>query len=503
MTEEGQPAKRWKISGGEDGEEGWQHTEASNSLPILTRENTDAETFRQAVWDGVFNRRRETNRVPRAVVRASCAAHVKETVQLAIAQQCRISVRSGGHSYAAWSVRDDAILLDLGGLKDLAYDAETKIVSCGAGLTGEQVNDFLRGHGRMFAGGHCPDVGLGGFLLQGGMGWNAKNWGWACESIVAVDVVAADGREIYCSTAEHPDLFWAARGAGPGFPGIVTRFYLLTRPLLHMYNCVYVYPKTSFRAVLQWVIDTCPTADPDTEIVCVSKRDGEDIKVIAAFLTFKGDRETAEAVMRPVHDSRPPGADMALFCGETGLPEEYGRQRREQPPGHRYCADDAYISNDVADVPAVLEEAFMTLPTQRSVALYLSMNPTSRRPLADMALSMQSDHYFAVYAVWDDEGENPQDENGKAGANREEEARCVDWVRDVMKGVGRHSVGSYLGDADFQQRTTRFWSPENGERLRLVRKIWDPEGRICGYLVDAADAAEHQELKNEFEWLLP
>jgi FAD/FMN-containing dehydrogenase len=68
----------------------------------------------------------------------------------------------------------------------------------------------------MFAGGHCPDVGLGGFLLQGGMGWNCKNWGWACESIVGIDVVTADAREIYCSKSENADLFWAARGSGPG-----------------------------------------------------------------------------------------------------------------------------------------------------------------------------------------------------------------------------------------------------------------------------------------------
>jgi FAD/FMN-containing dehydrogenase len=36
-------------------------------------------------------------------------------------------------------------------------------------------------------------------------------------------VVLADGSRVYCSAEEHPDLFWAVRGAGANF-GIVTSF---------------------------------------------------------------------------------------------------------------------------------------------------------------------------------------------------------------------------------------------------------------------------------------
>jgi FAD/FMN-containing dehydrogenase len=104
------------------------------------------------------------------------------------------------------------------------------------------------------------------------MGWNCKNWGWACESVVGVDVVTAEGSELHASSVENADLFWAARGAGPGelhsvpydevvlmrrtgFPAIITRFYLLTRPLLEMYQSLYVFPISEYKRVLQWVID--------------------------------------------------------------------------------------------------------------------------------------------------------------------------------------------------------------------------------------------------------
>lgn len=145
-----------------------------SSFPILRKDSTDSAEFYEAVWGRVFNHRRDTTRQPRAVVRASNRAHVKAAVELANQENCRVSVRSGGHSWAAWSVRDDAILLDLAGLRDLEYDDHTQIVTCSPSHTGRETNTFLAEKGRMFPGGHCPDVGLGGFLLQGGMGWNCK-----------------------------------------------------------------------------------------------------------------------------------------------------------------------------------------------------------------------------------------------------------------------------------------------------------------------------------------
>ena len=53
---------------------------------------------------------------------------------------------------------------------------------------------YLEERGRFFPGGHCPTVGIGGFLLQGGQGWNARGWGWAAEYVEAIDVVTADRR---------------------------------------------------------------------------------------------------------------------------------------------------------------------------------------------------------------------------------------------------------------------------------------------------------------------
>ncbi len=73
--------------------------------------------------------------------------------------------------------------------------------------------------GLFFPAGHCKGgVCIGGYLLQGGYGWNSRVVGGpACESVIGLDVVTADGDKIYIDADNHPDLYWAARGAGPGF----------------------------------------------------------------------------------------------------------------------------------------------------------------------------------------------------------------------------------------------------------------------------------------------
>jgi hypothetical protein len=208
---------------------------------------------------------------------------------------------------------------------------------------------------------------------------------------------------------------------------------------------------------------------------------GEDeIQIMAGFTTFQTSKSDAEKVMKAIHDGRPENAKLAVFCDPTSLAKEYCAQEVASPENYRYCCDNAYIANE-ADVPAALEAAFTTLPNKKSFSLYFAMNPTSRRPLPDMALSMQSDHYFAAYTTWEDAADD---------------GPRIDWVRSTMRDMEPQTVGGYMGDADFQARGSKFWSEENGKKLMEIRRKWDPKGRICGYL-DDGDKSGVDGLRNE------
>ncbi|MGH3210209.1 MAG: FAD-binding oxidoreductase, partial [Trebonia sp.] len=210
--------------------------------------------FEDAATGRIFNQRRPSRR-PAAVLRPADVADVSAGVRLAAAAGLRVAVRAGGHSWAAWSLRADTLLIDLAAFTGMDYDEKTGIVTAGPAVRGGlDLDPFLAARGRFFAGGHCPTVGLGGFLLQGGMGWNCRGWGWAAESVDAIQVVTAGGDVVWCDETSNADLFWAARGSGPGFFGVVTAFRLRTRERYkELTQTTYVYPPSVAGEVLDWL----------------------------------------------------------------------------------------------------------------------------------------------------------------------------------------------------------------------------------------------------------
>ncbi|KAI1338655.1 hypothetical protein F5Y15DRAFT_123754 [Xylariaceae sp. FL0016] len=465
------------------------------AFPIIWREDIRYEHARVS---RVFNFRRPS-RYPVAVVEATKESHVVAAVRLANELGCRVSVRSGGHSWAAWSVREGAILIDLGKYCDFHFDEATGVLQASPSLQGRVVNKLLSPYGRFFPGGHCPEVGLGGFTLQGGMGWNCKvrerdaceNWGFACERVRAIDVVTAEGKQRHCNEKENSDLFWAARGAGPGFPAIVTKFHIQTLPRpKDLRFSVYVYEMKDYKKAFQWILDITDTFDESAEIVAISDHPPgmTERHFTVLFVTFTDTEEAAKAALQPAQDTAPAGYVRSIFCEKTSLDEQYDIQHGANPDGHRYRVDNCYVKND-ADVAAVLEPGFVSLPTPKSFSIWYSMAPGSRRSardgtMPDMALSMQSDHYFATYVVSEDAADDD---------------RCEKWVRDTLAAMQPHSVGAYLGDADFQSRTTKYWEDEQALKLMEIRKKWDPNGTVAGFL-DKGDLSRAKGIDNINEW---
>jgi FAD/FMN-containing dehydrogenase len=72
------------------------------------------------------------------------------------------------------NLANSAILIDLGKLKQTDLDERHGIVKISPSTTNRVLDTYLATKGKMFPGGHCPDVGVGGFLLGGGIGWNCR-----------------------------------------------------------------------------------------------------------------------------------------------------------------------------------------------------------------------------------------------------------------------------------------------------------------------------------------
>ena len=130
----------------------------------------DDEGYENARVGRVFHSR-YPDRFPPAVLMAEIENDIVEGVRLARERGWKVGIRSGGHSFPVWGVRDDALLIDLGGYKEFSLDENTGIVSVTPSVQGgSELGVYLEQFGRFFPGGPCPTVGIGGFLLQGGMG---------------------------------------------------------------------------------------------------------------------------------------------------------------------------------------------------------------------------------------------------------------------------------------------------------------------------------------------
>src|SRR5439155_5190682 len=138
----------------------------------------------------------------------------------------RISIRSGGHSWIGASLRDGGLLIDLSHLNSVSIDPAGRTAVVGPAIRNVELMAALAPYGLAFPAGHCPTVGVGGFLLGGGQGWNQGVWGPACLSVQAIDLVNAEGELITADARQNAELLWLARGVGPGFPGVILRYHL-------------------------------------------------------------------------------------------------------------------------------------------------------------------------------------------------------------------------------------------------------------------------------------
>jgi FAD/FMN-containing dehydrogenase len=438
-------------------------------------------------WDGGVFRRGEAGyeearrghmwnarvpaRHPDVVVQAGSERDVVAAVGMAKREGLRIAMRSGGHSWSANFLRDGGMLLDLGRLQEWSINIPAKTAWVRPGVIGTDLNRALKAHGLFFPTGHCTSVGLGGFLLQGGFGWNSRLWGPACASVTAIDVVTADGELVHADASQNSDLYWAARGAGPGFFGAVTRFHLALKPRPKiMMNSTYLYPISVMDEVYTWAAEIRPRLPRSMEPLVFMRRDlfghpGPGLLVTGP--TMADSRDEALAALALLETC--PVLDRALKREvniETELDELLaGGEEAFYWKNRRYAADNIWTNAEANELLPAMRHIAETLPGVPSHMMWILWGPEQAMP--DMAFSMQGDIYVAVYSVWDKPAD---DEKHQA------------WVTDNMRALEPLGKGIQLADENLATRPFRFMSEMNLRRLEELRAKRDPDGLFHSYM---------------------
>jgi FAD/FMN-containing dehydrogenase len=69
------------------------------------------------------------------------------------------------------------------------------------------------------------DVGVGGYLLGGGLSFLSSQYGMACDTVVEYEVVLANATVVIANANTNTDLYWALKGGGNQFGIILNDFF--------------------------------------------------------------------------------------------------------------------------------------------------------------------------------------------------------------------------------------------------------------------------------------
>ncbi|MET8676558.1 FAD-binding oxidoreductase [Streptomyces sp. NPDC004647] len=439
----------------------------------------DAEyesTRASMVWNGL-----KPERYPDVILRAASERDVPEAIALARSRGLRIAVRAGGHSWIGSPVRDGGMLIDLSALRRCAIDVSSATATAQPAITGHELASDLARHSLAFPTGHCGSVALGGYLLSGGLGWNSGVLGPACASVREIEAVTANGEVVRCNEDENPDLFWAARGAGPGFFAVVTSFRLGLYPLPEaIMTTTYAFPLADTERVSNWATQTARELDPTVELVLVLGTAAPGMttqspkpKVITVAATAYADSgDTAAQSLEPLNNC--PFAERSLSRAlnePTTFDDLHANSDAVLPREYRYATDTVWSETDLTTLLSKLTGAVAKAPSDKSHVLApVSSVSRDRNLLRNMAFSLLGDSYVVPYAVWADPAEDDLN---------------IRWLREAVRTVEPLGTGHYVGEADLTadaSRAERSFTPDDWQRLQTVRGQYDPEGVFHSYL---------------------
>lgn len=191
---------------------------------------------------------------PAVIVYAESAEDVVAAVQFAREAGLGLAVQATGHGVVRPA--NDCLLLNTSRLQMLQINAASQTAWIGAGLKWGKVLAETQTVGLAPLLGSSPDVGAVGYTLGGGMGWLARKYGLAADSVCAFEVVTADGQIRRASPSENSDLFWGMRGGG-GSLAIVTAMEVQLYPVTTVYGGNLFYPASQAKEVFtryrEWI----------------------------------------------------------------------------------------------------------------------------------------------------------------------------------------------------------------------------------------------------------
>ncbi|KAJ5159293.1 FAD-binding type 2 [Penicillium coprophilum] len=228
---------------------------AGYTCSILTRVFSKNETFTETspyydvLVDEAWSQNCRLN--ASCVVTPDSAHEVSRLLQILGILKTKFAIRSGGHNINPGfsSIGHDGVLIALEKLNTISISEDRGTVTVGPGNRWESVYRYLQPYNVTVLGGREAVVGVGGYILGGGLSTFYNTHGLAIDSVTRFQVVLPNGDIVNATPTDHADLYKGLKGGLNNF-GIVTEYDLATNTGIDVYYEINTYTVANTPAVL-------------------------------------------------------------------------------------------------------------------------------------------------------------------------------------------------------------------------------------------------------------
>ncbi len=429
-----------------------QNFKASLHGDVIGSNDEGYENARR-VWNGRIDRH------PALIVRCADVSDVIAAVQFARRHDLTVAVRAGGHDVSGHGICDDGLVIDLSQMKGILVDPEKHVARAEAGLTSGEFLRATQPFGLVLPTGVFSTVGLSGLTLGGGIGWLSSRYGLTIDSLLAVEMVTADGTRLSASPSEHPDLFWAVRGGGGNF-GVVTALTFQLHPLAQVLRGGVIHPLARAHEVLRFYREYSRQC-PDELTVNASLTTGPDgHPVVILDACYCGDDlAEGERVLASLRTFGPPLVDLIrpMSVLENTMLLDFVNQ-----PG-RYYAYHAEALPHLSDEALDTAIAFgSSRPSPFSTVVFYQIHGAAMRvDPAATAFALRHDHYILeMIAQWAEGEAQPH----------------MDWIQRFGRAIKPFAEEGVYVNFLTEEGEARIQASygDNYERLVQVKNRYDP-----------------------------
>ena len=407
------------------------------------------------IHNGMIERR------PTLIARCAGVADVITSTRFARDQRLLVSVRGGGHSIPGFSVCDGGLMIDLSRMRGVRVDAARETVRAEGGVTWGDFDHETQAFGLATTGGVARPTGIAGLTLGGGHGFLMRKHGLACDNLLSVDLVTAEGHLLTASADEHADLFWGLRGGGGNF-GIATSFEYQLHHLGPILGGMLIYPLARAKEIFRIYRDVTSAAPDEVNLIFALATLPDGTQAAGVLGCYAGSVADGERVLGPLRASGPLLADQLgpiPYTALQSIPENFN------PPGMRNYWKSDYLTQLSDDAIDLLVEEYPSVPAPYTHVIIEQMGgAVSRIREDDTAVSHRDARYnAAIIGMW---------------AEPAEDERTIGWVRRLWESLRPFTSGgvyvNYQMADEGEDRLRGAYGPEKYERLVALKDKYDP-----------------------------